>query len=60
MNWHSTTVAAEALTSLLAKIRGGGGVIASCRPDADGVHVTWTDDFAPLIESDTSRPTGRQ
>jgi hypothetical protein len=60
MNWHTDKVPREGLASLLARIRGAGGVIASCRPDADGVHVTWTDDFAPLIESDTSRSTGRQ
>jgi hypothetical protein len=42
MNWHFETVRADGLTSLLARIRGVGGVIVSSRPAAGGVHVTWT------------------
>lgn len=42
MTWHTATVPADHLGSLLAKIRGVGGTVTSSRPEPDGVNVTWT------------------
>jgi hypothetical protein len=42
MIWHTATVPPTGMSTLLAAISGSGGVITSCRPLADGVHVTWT------------------
>ena len=42
MTWHTTTVPAQGLASLLARIREQGGTIAGSRPGTDGVEVTWT------------------
>jgi hypothetical protein len=42
MTWHTQTVAAEALASLLARIKAMGGTVAHSRPGLGGVQVTWT------------------
>jgi hypothetical protein len=59
MNWHTATVPAESLTSLLARIRNLGGTIACSRPGVDGVRVTWTTASGD-VELDLPRPTGSQ
>ena len=42
MTWHTQTVAAEDLASLLARIKAAGGTVAHSRPGPGGVQVTWT------------------
>ena len=42
MTWNTIVVAVERLAGLVATIRTGGGTITSCRPQPDGVCVTWT------------------
>jgi hypothetical protein len=42
MTWHTQTVTAEALASLLARIKAVGGTVAHSRPGPGGVQVTWT------------------
>lgn len=42
MNWHTATVGAAELPSLLARIHSVGGTIACSTPGAGGVRVTWT------------------
>lgn len=42
MTWHSATVPADGLASLLARIRSVGGTIAHFTPRANVVLVTWT------------------
>jgi len=42
MTWHDATVPTDGLTALLASIRDEGGTVTSCKPEAEGVHVTWT------------------
>ncbi len=42
MTWHTTTVPADGLASLLARIRSLGGTLIGSRPQSDGVRVTWT------------------
>jgi hypothetical protein len=47
MKWHTVVVPAERLAALAATIRRDGGTITSCRPQPDGVRVTWTAPSAP-------------
>jgi len=42
MTWHTQTVTAEALASLLARIKAAGGTVAHSGPGPGGVQVTWT------------------
>ncbi len=42
MTWHTVTVAATELASLLDKIRNAGGTVASSTPADEGIRVTWT------------------
>jgi hypothetical protein len=42
MTWHSATVPADRLVSLLATIRSGGGTITNSKPQLDTVELTWT------------------
>ena len=41
MTWNTVLVAADRLAGMLTKIRSAGGVITNCRPQPDGVCVTW-------------------
>lgn len=50
MTWHTATVASRDLTWLMGTIRALGGTVIGSRPEADGVHVTWT----------TTDPTARR
>lgn len=59
MSWHTPTVPAEDLASLLTRIRNAGGTVACSRPAADGVRVSWaTTSCRP--DHDASRPTSRR
>ncbi len=49
MTWHTTTVAARDLASLLARIRVQGGTITCSCPSSDGVRVTWTSGATPSL-----------
>ncbi|WP_188113340.1 hypothetical protein [Nocardioides humilatus] len=49
MTWHTATVPASGLATLLAKIRSAGGTIACSLPGVDGIRVTWT-----TVSSDSS------
>lgn len=42
MTWHTTTVPSRDLLWLTGTIRALGGTVTGARPEADGVHVTWT------------------
>ena len=42
MKWTTVVVDTEHLAGFVAKIRKDGGTITSCRPQPDGVAVTWT------------------
>ena len=46
MTWHTTTVAARDLATLLTRIRVQGGTITCSCPCTDGVRVTWTSSAA--------------
>lgn len=59
MTWHTATVPAQALASLLARIRSAGGTIACSMPGAHGVRVTWTT-VSGDADLDTARPTDSQ
>jgi hypothetical protein len=52
MTWHTVVVAVERLAALLATIRTGGGTVTSCRPQPDGVCVTWTTPSAAAERSE--------
>jgi hypothetical protein len=39
---HTALVPSTGLAALLGNIAGSGGVITNSRPEASGVHVTWT------------------
>lgn len=54
MTWNTVVVAVERLAGLVTAIRTCGGTITSCRPQPDGVCVTWT---APSASAE--RPEGR-
>jgi hypothetical protein len=41
MKWNTVMVAADRLVALLAKIRSTGGIVTNCKPQSDGVRVTW-------------------
>lgn len=57
MIWHTATVPAEALASLLARIRSTGGTIACSSPGVHGVRVTWTT-LSPDADHHALRLTG--
>lgn len=42
MTWHTATVASRDVLWLINTIRALGGTVTGSRPEADGVHVTWT------------------
>ena len=42
MTWHTATIAADRLSALLTTIRSTGGTVTHCRPQTDGVRLTWT------------------
>ena len=42
MTWHTATVAPSGMTALLTTIQSAGGTVTHCRPQADGVRLTWT------------------
>jgi hypothetical protein len=42
MTWNTVMVAADRLAALLETIRRTGGIVTNCRPQSDGVCVTWT------------------
>ena len=42
MTWHTVTVAADHLAAMLTTIRSTGGTVTHCRPQTDGVRLTWT------------------
>ena len=56
MTWHTATVPAEALFSLLDRIRTAGGTIACSMPTAAGVRVTWTTLLAPIQTAAPGHP----
>ena len=47
MTWFTAIVAADRLAALLAKVRAAGGTVTSCRPQPDGLHLTWTTPSGP-------------
>ena len=49
MTWHTATVPPRDLVWMTGTIRALGGTVTGSRPEADGVHVTWTttDDTIP-------------
>jgi hypothetical protein len=42
MTWHTVTVATDRLAALLTTIRSTGGTVRQCKPQTDGVQLTWT------------------
>lgn len=42
MTWHTATVPVRDLIWMTGTIRALGGTVTASRPEADGVHVTWT------------------
>ena len=59
MTWTIETVDPDRLPALLASVRKAGGTVTSCRPEADGVHVTWTAPTEAAPAGGHGAPPGR-
>lgn len=59
MTWHTATVPAESLATLLATIRRAGGTVACSRPGECGILVTWTTASA-YVDGEFARSAGHR